>query len=326
MPEFKDREEYERWKADKLKQNEAKRSSGDSEKPQSIPPSSSDQARQAAPNGLPEIGDLLTRSWELFKARIGVLLPLQLLSIAALIVCIAAAAGIGEFFALLLPAGKTPILVISVITGVTAGMTAMFWPIAALIFAVADRSLSVRGALSAGWKKFWAFFWLFSIMAYVIAGGYLLFIIPGIIFTIWFSFSQYILATENVCGMNALLKSKAYVKDRWFDVFIRFLVIWAISTGLGMIPFLGIILSFLAAPFTMIYSYLLYEELKALNPAPPDYPKNSGEKLKWIGIATLGYIVLPLIIIAIVGAACMLPLLILKGINLQQVPPPQRFF
>jgi hypothetical protein len=202
----------------------------------------------------------------------------------------------------------------------------MFWPITALILAVAESSLSIREALAAGWKKLWAFFWLFSIIAYLIAGGYLLFIIPGIIFTIWFSFSQYILATENIAGMNALLKSKAYVKDRWFDVFIRFLVLWAVTTGLGMVPFLGIILSFLIVPFTMIYSNLMYEDLKALHPAPLDYPKTSGEKLKWIGIASLGYIVLPLIIIVIVGAACMIPLLMLKGMNLQHVPTPQRFF
>lgn len=326
MPEFNSREEYEQWKAERQKQNQQKKELDSTGKPESPPSSLSIQLKPPSPDGLTEIGDLLSGSWELFKDRVWVLLPLQLLSVAFLIACTAAIVGIGALFVLLIPAYKTPILAVSAIFGLTIGMTAMFWPITALIFAVVDRSLSINGALSAGWKKLWAFFWLFSLLGYVLAGGYLLFIIPGVIFTIWFIFSQYILATENIGGMNALLKSKAYVKDRWFDVFIRFLVIWGISTGLGLIPFLGIILSLLLIPFTMIYTYLMYEDLKALNPIPLAYPETSREKLKWIGIATLGYIVLPLLIIAIVGAACMIPLLILKGMNLQQIPPPQRFF
>ena len=277
------------------------------------------------PSGsLSEINDLLARSWELFKERIWVLLPLQLLSIAFLIACTAAIVGIGALFVLLLPAYKTPILVTFLIIGFTIGMTIMFWPLTSLVFAVADRSLGIREALAAGWKKLWAFLWLFSLLGYIVAGGYLLFIVPGVIFTIWFIFSQYILVTENIGGMDALLKSKAYVKDRWFDILIRFLVIWAIATGVGLVPLLGIIFSFLIAPFSMIYSYLIFEDLKALNPEPLDYPKTTKEKLTWIGIASLGYIVLPLMIIAVVGAACMIPLLLMKGMVIP--PHPQKFF
>lgn len=324
MTEFKNREEYEQWKTERLKQNQGKADSADSEKPESNIPPSSKPTSQITSDGLSEIGDLLTRSWVLFKARIRVLLPLQLLSIALLVACTATIVGSGAFFVMLFPVYKNLILVISVTIGLAIGMTTMFWPIAALIIAVADRSLSISEALAAGWKKLWDFLWLFSIIAYVVAGGYLLFIIPGVIFTIWFISSQYILATENIGGMNALLKSKAYVKDRWFDIFIRFLVIWAISTGVGMIPFLGIILSFLIVPFSMIYSCLIYEDLKALNPEPLIYSKTTGEKLKWIGIATLGYIILPLIIIAIVGAACMIPLILMKGMVIPH--QPQKFF
>jgi len=324
MPEFKDREEYEQWKAERLKQAQQKDVAGDRKKPTSPVPPAPKSAVPIPSSGLSDIGDLLTRSWELFRVRLGVLLPLQLLSIFFLLACTGAIVGIGAFFAMLLPLFKTPILVTSAIIGLTVGMTAMFWPIAALVMAVADSSLGIREALEAGWKKLWAFLWLFSIIGYIVAGGYLLFIVPGIIFTIWFIFSQYILATENIGGMNALLRSKAYVKDRWFDVCIRILVMWAISAGVGMIPFLGVLLALLITPFSMIYSYLIYEELKALHPEPPDHSNTAAEKVLWIGIATLGYIIIPLIIIAIVGAACMVPLLILKGMAVP--PPPQKFF
>lgn len=323
MPEFKNREEYEKWKAERLRQSQQGNRIEQHEK-ESQQPAREQPRVSPSPGGLTDIGELLTQSWSQFKSRIGVLLPLQLLSIGLLILCTAATVGIGSFFVLLLPLYKTPILIIAVTIGFTIGLTAMFWPITALVMAVADSSLGLREALAAGWSRLWAFIWLFSLLGYVIAGGYLLCIIPGIIFTVWFFFAQYILATENIGGMNALLKSKAYVKDRWFDILIRLLVIWAISAGLGLIPLLGIILSFLIAPFSMIYSYLMFENLKTLNPEPLDYPNTPCEKFKWIGIATLGYIVLPLIILAIAGAACMLPLLLMKGLIIPH--QPQKFF
>ncbi len=324
MPEFKNREEYEQWKAERLKQAQQKNeASGDPEQPISALQPPSKPAGQISSGGLSDIGDLLSRSWELFRARLWVLLTLQLLSIVFLAACTGAIVGIGALYAMLLPLYKTPILITAAIIGLTAGITAMFWPITALVMAVADSSLGIRDALAVGWKKLWAFLWLFSIIGYIIAGGYLLFIIPGVIFSVWFIFAQYILASEQIGGMNALLRSKAYVKDRWFDVCIRILVMWAISAGVGMVPFLGIILAFLITPFSMIYSYLIYEELKTLNPDTPD-SHTAGEKLAWIGVATLGYIILPLIIIAVIGAACMVPLLILKGMAVPH--PPQKFF
>ncbi len=323
MPEFKNREEYEKWKAERLRQSQLGKQSEQVET--ETPPPAPKQSRLSPPrNELTDIGELLAQSWAQFKSRIGVLLPLQLIAIGLLLICIAATMGIGTFFVLLLPPYKTPIFIVAATIGFTIGLTAMFWPITALVFAVADSSLNISAALAAGWRKLWAFLWLFSILGYVVAGGYLLFIIPGVIFTIWFIFAQFILVTDDIGGMNALLKSKAYVKDRWFDVLIRFLVLWAISTGIGLIPLLGIILSFLFAPFSMIYSFLIFQDLKALTPEPLDYPNTSGEKFKWIGLATLGYIVLPLIIIAIVGAACMIPLLLLKGMTIP--PQPQKFF
>lgn len=322
MPEFEDREEYERWKEEKLRQNQEKLRAAPTEPPPDGPAPSIQQRPPG--NSLSEIDDLLKLSWTLFKQRIAVLLPLQLLSIVFVLAATLIAVGAGAVFAMLLPQLKSVIIVISLIFGITVGMTVMFWPMAALVIAVTDNSLGITDALAQGWKKLWSFLWLFSILGYVVAGGYLLFIVPGVIFTVWFIFSQFILATENIKGMDAMLKSKEYVKDRWFDICLRFLVIWGISMGLGMIPLLGILLSLLFAPFMMIYTNLVYKDLKALKPDPLLYENSTAEKMKWTGLATLGYIVLPLIIIAIAGALCAIPLLMLKGITLPQ--SPQRFF
>ncbi|MBI5074584.1 MAG: hypothetical protein HZB62_05385 [Nitrospirae bacterium] len=326
MPEFRNREEYERWKAERLKESQDRQRSRDQQASDKRPAAPDQQSPSSRSPELTDIGDLLNQSWGQFKERIGVLLPLHLLSLVFLIAGILLAVGIGALIAMMVPQCKTPVLLISALIGLTIGLTAMFWPVSALVVAVADPSLGMGDALAQGWKKLWAFLWLFSILGYVVAGGYLLFIVPGVIFTIWFIFSQFILAEDNARGMDAMLKSKEYVKGRWFDVFLRFLVLWALSTGLGMIPLLGIILSIMLTPFMMIYSYLIFTDLKRLRPEVAEFKPDPGEKIKWVGAATLGYIVLPLIIIAIVGTVCMIPLLMMNGMNFHQVPPPQRFF
>lgn len=105
MPEFKNREEYERWKAEKLKQNQEKEMSGDSKKSESRLSPASKPARPMPSGGLSEIDALLTRSWELFKERFRVLLPLQILSIALLAASIGAVVGAACMIPLLLIKG-----------------------------------------------------------------------------------------------------------------------------------------------------------------------------------------------------------------------------
>jgi hypothetical protein len=140
----------------------------------------------------------------------------------------------------------------------------------------------------------------------------LLFLIPGVIFMVWFAFAQFILPNEGVKGMNALLKSKEYVKGYWVDVFGRLFIVWLISGAIGMVPIIGPILSILFMPFMMIFIYLIYEDLRSIK-GDVAYSSSTGEKFKWIGISTLGYVIVPLIIIALMGASLMTSLFLLKG-------------
>ena len=187
----------------------------------------------------------------------------------------------------------------------------------AFTFAVTDESLGIRDALAKGWKKVYSFMWLVSILGFLVTGGFLLMFIPGIIFLVWFSFAQFILASEDDRGMNALLKSKEYVRDRWFEVFLRLFVIWLVSGALGMIPLAGPIVSIVFFPFMMIFIHLIYKDLKTLKGEFLTYPHSSGEKLKWIGAGSLGYIVFPIVVTAILigifGASLLTILSLLKG-------------
>ena len=113
---------------------------------------------------------------------------------------------------------------------------------------------------------------------FVILWG-LLFIIPGIIFAVYYSFSIYVLLIENQRGRAALKRSKELVKGYWWAVFWRYAAVWLalfLFSWILSIPlyFLGDkslaaqIWSFLVSaaqwvisPISIIYSFSIYKEL-----------------------------------------------------------------
>jgi|GEM_PF-699604 len=259
------------------------------------------------------IGNLFERTWDVFKRRIGTLIVLYLLTIALVLIPLGIFVLIAYLISLAFPGSTEAIIVAGSVIGTLAGIIAGCWGFGAFFCAVADEGLGIKDALDKGGQKIWAFIWVFLLLGYIVPGGFLLFFIPGILFMVWFAFAVFILSNEDEKGMDALLKSKGYVKGYWFDVFGRLFVIWLASIGIGMIPFIGMILSVMFVPFEMIFVYLIYEDLRSAK-GDVSYPSTSWEKLKWIFIATLGYIIVPIIIIASLGIAFMHSFVILKKI------------
>lgn len=327
MPQFKDREEYERWKQERLRESREKKlpeqgtgAPPHPPSPPSVPPGPS------VPSGRPpretgelrSIEQLFSDSWGIFKERFGTLLGLYLLPILLMLVIIGVFAGIGLLLALAVPDLRAAFIATGTLIGVLIGIIVVFWGFAGFTFAVADQGLGMQDALTKGWQRLGAFVWLYTVIGYVITGGFLLFFIPGIIFLVWFAFAQFILVNDDDRGMNAMLKSKEYVKDRWFDVFLRLLVVWLASVAISIVPFIGPVLSVCFFPFVMIFVNLVYQDLRALKGADISYPHSGGEKFKWIGLGTLGFIVVPVLIIifavGVMGTAIGIPCLIMKGL------------
>lgn len=135
-------------------------------------------------------------------------------------------------------------------------------------------------------------------------GGFILFIIPGIIFAVWFGFSSYInlLEDKDNKGVAALKSSKALVEGRWLEVFVR-LVVPVLAVYIAIIivmGILGIIIAILAGamsqynqmlitnivssvfslaftPLMVLFGIILYNSLKATKGAPAVRPTQPTE-------------------------------------------------
>lgn len=193
-----------------------------------------------------------------------------------------------------------------------------FWSQAAMLYAVkdSDENIGAKESYRRGRHKILSVFWVGLLSGFIIMGGFLFFVIPGIIFSTWFSFAIMIVVAEDLGGMNALLKSKSYVTGYWWKIFWRFLFIglvlflinliflipsWIInfiaqianSSALIMIGavinFAGSIVGFLLAPLTIVYTFLVYKNLKEIkgeiNPV-----FTSGQKIKYILAGLFGII------------------------------------
>jgi len=248
------------------------------------------------PGQLSGIGTLLTRSWELFCRRgwglfliylVGAVLILTPLTIAAL------------YLPTLVI--NSPALIWScIILGIAYALFGATWITAGMFHHIVDPQRNTRTAISKGWSSFGSFFRLLLLMTVVVAGGSLLFLIPGIIFTIWFLFSQFILAEEGLGSLAALDKSRELVKGYGWQVFSRLLLLLliflSVSTLTSRLPVVGeaanLLSTLLMVPFSLIYTYLIYRDLKQCHPFVQSQP-SSNHRWPYLTIALLGWLLIP---------------------------------
>ena len=257
-------------------------------------------------------GDLLKNSFEMYKKRwkrlllLAVLPYLSLLPF-ALLVGIFIAGGMyfyssQNFIALGVLAFIGVILALFYLT-ITFSVSSL-----AMIYEIANstKSLPIKELLRKGWSIVWSYWVLSLLSSLLIFGGILLFIVPGIIFSIWFAFAMYILVIEGTKGMDALVKSREYVRGNWWGVFGRialvsiivWIVVWVFtlffqgSENEGIGGIVQFVISILLTPFTVIYTYLMYESLKKNKPEVASSTPSSGSKRLYSIIAVLGFLLM----------------------------------
>ncbi len=156
-----------------------------------------------------------------------------------------------------------------------------------------------------------SYLWIALLSGFIILGGSLLLIIPGIIFSVWFLFSQYALIIDDARGTRALVQSKHIIKGRFWAVCLRILTIILISI-LSMAPF-AIVGNFdglqptitilqqiwtyiFVIPLGICFMSLLYKDL-----ATSAEPSTIVQSLRsYVLIALIGIITIPAIIFFLV--------------------------
>lgn len=184
------------------------------------------------------------------------------------------------------------------------------WSQLALFYAAKERGrLSLKQAFSEAWGNILSFLWISMLSSFIVAGGGVLFIIPGFLFAVWFSFSLIIFVSEGTKGFDALFRSKKYVEGLfgsivWRGVFLALIFILIsipvvivavfLPEQIGKIVqrlFSGLIL----APLGILYSFVLFEKVRNIK-GSISYSPSGGEKAGYFAVGFLGFVLIPVIL------------------------------
>ena len=241
---------------------------------------------------LSNVGDLLGKSWQTFVRRIFCLIGIGLLvlCLSGIGVWVLTALGqrVGQFSEgrALVQAGFAALTATYVFVMLT-------WSGAASIYALIDEDLGMLPALGAGLQRLGPFLWVYLLIWFMVAGGSLLLVLPGMLFAFWFLFAPFILAWEDLRGMEALLKSKAYLEGFGWAVLGRVLlaglVVSVVSGVLSVIPVLGALASGLLGLYLMACYVELFKELVEIK-GDISFDCSRGAKLRWPLVAAGGFI------------------------------------
>lgn len=258
------------------------------------------------------VGELLRRSWKIYKENFGVLIKTSFVPLFLGGLLLVAWALYPFSFSV------KYFLFQAISTALSSFI--FYWLTVSLVFAVKNREKKIdfKEALKSGTKWILPLFWISILSSIVVLGGMMLLIIPGIIFSVWFCLASYTLIYEDKRGMNALLKSKDLISGNWWDVFWRNIVIFGVGLLISL-PFDLLLFSLIFllkkmaftkydyalialqfVPFLFIYSFnilyfaLIYENLKAIK-RKIEFKTTLKRKLKYILPAILGMVMIGII-------------------------------
>ena len=257
---------------------------------------------------------LLGQAWSLYKQRFGTFVGVMIMPIVLLIGLLTLVAG-GSFALFILlskfSAGGIIFPIIFVLLIVLVIFLSQIWGQTALLYAVkgSQERIGIKESYRKGWHKIGSYFWIIILAAFITIGGLLLLVIPGIIFIFWFSLAFFVLIAEDLKGMDALLKSKEYVRGRWGSVAWRIFFIGIISFFISLM--LTLIFSFLKiplgeiivriinglflTPLVMTYLFLMYNNIKTVK-GDFVFAPTKGQKAKFLLIGLLGFLIIPALV------------------------------
>ncbi|MBI4100273.1 hypothetical protein HY439_00840 [Candidatus Microgenomates bacterium] len=330
------------WKEQDIEEAFKEKISSSDQPPPSPPPSNT--VSSTVDGKLPGPIALLKEAWEIYKKSWRTFLVIVLIPTLAQLLIWGLIAGLGissgVFFQKTSLESNLPNAAVNVLPNflspgllfflipltviiIIATIAVQFWSEAALIFAIngAGEKIGVKDSYQKGRSKIIPLFLLSLLSGLIVMGGFIFFIIPGIIFSVWFTFSRYLLVLENTGGLGALLKSREYVRGKWWPVLWRLFVL-GLFNGLFYIiaaiifPFLNLFTNLFIGPLTSVYLLLLYKHTKSIK---GEMAVIAGKtKLILILAGIFGFLIIPLSIVAAIISVALNPA---KQINKTQNDP-----
>lgn len=178
---------------------------------------------------LPGAVDLFKQAWAFALSRPDLIV---LLTVPTLLINAAA---------VMLQMGWVPMSALTVI-GLVLGFIAVLFVQFLLQLTLAHTALttqqSAAPSVSDSWNwatsNVWPWLWIAALSACVVLGGFLLFIIPGLIISFYIAFAMYSFIDEDTRGMSALQRSRALVTGNFWEILSRFVVFILIIFGLSI--------------------------------------------------------------------------------------------
>jgi len=280
----------------------------------------SPQAPTSTPesNRFPTFIELLKQAWRIYKnkwkALMGIILVPALIAVLSALPIIIFSAIMG-FTATTKSNHSFPpiILVLGVVYIAIFGLLIValqVWSQVSLLVAIRDRveKIGTEEAYSRSKKFILKNFLLGIVVFLIIAIGYILFVIPGVIFGIWVGFAYCVLVTEDTGVMESIKRSKEYTSGRLTEIFYRTFLLSiftiVVSVVLSIIPVVnilsGIVNVFIFGPLSLIFTFLIYESLKNLKGKTISNPTS---KLKFLSLIILPFILGGIFIVLIAMGA-----------------------
>lgn len=169
---------------------------------------------------------------------------------------------------------QTLILVFELLAALVA-LRIYAWAALAAIHAASHDSLGVRAAFRAGKGRGYGFLGLFIILQIVVAIGFALFFLPGLILSVFLSFALWVFALENAGVIASIRISAGLVRRRFLGVLGRMILVGFLGMLIGVIPVIG----WLVGPALVMVAWsLLYIHLSEYEPAPAAAPEDRVEE------------------------------------------------
>lgn len=274
---------------------------------------------------LPGTGKLLKETWGDYTQRFWTYIGISV--IPTIVTLLLVAFGVGGALlgqdtlrsSYLVAGGGIMVLIIAII----AAIIIYLWSAVALLYAMvhASEGVGVQESFRQSWRKIGSYFWISFISGVIAIGGFLLGVIPGIIFSVWFMFALYIFLSEGDRGFQALLKSREYARNYWWPVFGRTLLMGLIVGGIyivfiifasigsalalegtgveAVLQILQQLLSIVITPFAMLFSLRIYTNLKSIKGQVILGAEAQKDKKLITWLTVLGFL-MPLIILILV--------------------------